>query len=167
MDMRPELANLYSVWQEAGDGGVLPSRADLGPEALKPWLRNVALIDIEWSPLRFRRRLVGTKIVDYQGADCTGRYLVDRDPDKVDSWNFDDYVACATNGATVHRCERSLDSTGNVIRWERVLLPLAQNGRTPDKILVGLYRDMLRQRPSLPFRSPRVDSLVGRVQGAA
>jgi hypothetical protein len=165
MDMRPELASLYDVWQQSADGGCLPSRADIGPEALKPWLRNVALIDVEAAPLRFRRRLVGTKIVDYQGADCTGRYLADREPETVDSWCFEDFVACATKGIAVHRCERSLDAAGNTIRWERVLLPLARNGRTTDMILVGLYRDVLRQRPSLPFRSPRVDRLAA--HGAA
>lgn len=160
MDMRPELANLYGVWRQSSVEGSLPARADIGPEALKPWLRNVALIDVEPDPLRFRRRLVGTKIVDYQGADRTGRYLGERDHDTVDSWFFEDYLDCASKGVAVHRAERSLDAGGNTIRWERVLLPLARDGRTPDMILVGLYRDVLHRRPSLPFRSPRVDGLA-------
>ena len=165
MEMRPELANLYDVWRQSSVGSSLPARADIGPEALKPWLRNVALVDVEPDPLRFRRRLVGTKIVDYQGADCTGRYLAEGDAGTVDSWCFEDYLVCATKGIAVHRAERSVDSVGNTIRWERVLLPLARDGRTPDMILVGLYRDVLHSRPSLPFRSPRVDRLAA--HGAA
>jgi hypothetical protein len=165
MEMRPELANLYEVWQQAGREGRLPSRADIGPEALKPWLRNVALIDVERAPLRFRRRLVGTKIVDYHGADRTGQYLSERESETIDSRFYEDYVACATRGIAVHRAERSCDAAGNTIRWERVLLPLARNGRDPDMILVGLYRDVLHRRPSLPLRLPRVDRLVA--HGAA
>lgn len=167
MSMRPELSRLHDLWHEIGAGRELPSRADICPEALKPWLRNVALIDIERMPLRFRRRLVGTKIVDYQGTDETGRYLDDRDPDAVDSWNMDDYVVCATRGTAIHRAERSTDSAGSEIRWERLLLPLASDGRTPDKILVALFCDVVRKRPSLPLNSNSFLATINRRHGDA
>lgn len=150
VNMRPELNAIHEVWARSGTDGLLPSRADIGPERLKPWLRNIALIDIEPAPLRFRRRLVGTKIVDYQGADQTGQYLAEQEMDAIDSWDFDDYLLCAKLGSAMHRCESSIDPSGNTIRWERLLLPLAKNGSTPDMILVGLYRDAIRRRPSLP-----------------
>lgn len=167
MSMRPELSRLHDLWLEIGVDSELPSRSDICPEALKPWLRNVALIDIERMPLRFRRRLVGTKIVDYQGSDETGHYLDDRDSDAVDSWIIDDYVACATQGTAVHRSERSTDTTGSEIRWERLLLPLASDGRTPDKILVALFCDVVRSRPSLPLGSNRSLDSMDRTAGNA
>lgn len=150
VNMRPELNAMHDVWAKSGTAGLLPSRADIGPESLKPWLRNVALIDIEPSPLRFRRRLVGTKIVDYQGADQTGLYLAEQESDSIDAWEFADYMICAKAASVMHRCESSVDLAGNTTRWERLLLPLAKNGRTPDKILVGLFQDSIRGRPALP-----------------
>lgn len=149
MTMRPELEALHATWQSIHGDAMLPARVEIGPEALKAWLRNVELIDIEREPLRFRRRLVGTKIVDYQGADRTGAYLVSDDPGPVDCWAFEDYAECAGKGVAMHRLDRRIDGNGDMLRWERLLMPLARDGRTPDMILVGLYVDVVRQRPVL------------------
>ncbi|MEZ5666861.1 MAG: PAS domain-containing protein [Alphaproteobacteria bacterium] len=152
--MRPELAALHATWQSIAAGDSLPSRAQIGPESLKPWLRNVELVDIERSPLRFRRRLVGTKIVDYQGTDHTGRYFDEDMSSVVDGGELDDYAVCAERGVPVHRTDRSFDEAGDLVRWERLLLPLARDGRVPDMILVGLFVDVARQRPTLPQTDP-------------
>ena len=154
MTMRPELAALYATWQAIHSDGQLPARGEIGPEALKAWLRNVELIDIEREPLRFRRRLVGTKIVDYQGKDRTGHYLASDDPTTVDGWAFDDYADCAGRGIAIHREDRGVDVNGDTVRWERLLMPLARDGRTADMILVGLFVDVVRQRPALPSAKP-------------
>ena len=154
MTMRPELEALHATWRSIHDDGQLPARGEIGPEALKAWLRNVELIDVERAPLRFRRRLVGTKIVDYQGADRTGDYMVSDDPGTVDAWAFEDYAACVEQARPVHRQDRGVDANGDTVRWERLLMPLAGDGRTIDMILVGLYVDVVRQRPALTDGRP-------------
>jgi hypothetical protein len=154
MTMRPELEALYATWNAIHGDGTLPARGEIGPETLKAWLRNVELIDIEREPMRFRRRLVGTKIVDYQGVDRTGDYLASDDAATVDGWALEDYAECAAKGLPVHRQDSGIDANGDTVRWERLLMPLASDGRTPDMILVGLYVDVAQQRPALSRSKP-------------
>ena len=162
MNMRPELAALHTTWLSIAGDDRLPSRAQIGPETLKPWLRNVALVDVERSPMRFRRRLVGTKIVDYQGWDSTGRYLDEEHIGAIDTAEAADFVTCAEHGRPVHRSESSYDEAGDLVRWERLLLPLAKDGLSPNMILFGLFVDVARERPTLK----QVDPVLARMREA-
>src|SRR4051794_10782916 len=69
---------LYRYWQSLRRGRRLPARADVDPIEIPALLPNLILIDVEPSPLRFRYRLVGTRIVSYRAElqipDHTGRY---------------------------------------------------------------------------------------------
>lgn len=74
VDCAPAAA-LVALWRSlAGADGAPPSRAELGPERLKPWLGCISVyepVDAEGSD--FRCRLDGSGIVDLTGEDWTGR----------------------------------------------------------------------------------------------
>lgn len=55
-------------------GGV-PARAQIDPADLRPLLPNLFIVDVEADPRRFRYRLVGTAVVEYNQLEFTGRYL--------------------------------------------------------------------------------------------
>ena len=73
----PRIQRLYAYWQQrcAQRGGDLPARSDIAPDQIRDLLPNIMIVDVERSPLRFRYRLVGTRVVEYNGIEFTGRYL--------------------------------------------------------------------------------------------
>lgn len=54
---------------------VVPMRADLDPTELRDLLPNILIAEVLRDPLRFRYRLVGTRIVEFNSLDFTGLYL--------------------------------------------------------------------------------------------
>ncbi|HET6158295.1 MAG TPA: PAS domain-containing protein [Dongiaceae bacterium] len=73
----PRIHRLNSYWeaQRAARGGLVPRRGDIAPDQIKDLLPNIMIVDVECDPLRFRYRLVGTRVVEYNGLEFTGRYL--------------------------------------------------------------------------------------------
>lgn len=53
----------------------MPSRADIQPSEIPHLLADIVLIDVEYDPLRFKARLVGTNTVSAMGTDLTGQYV--------------------------------------------------------------------------------------------
>ena len=68
------LARLYRHWDGLCGGRAMPRRPDFDPLALPALLGNLILIDVLGrAPLRFRYRLVGSKLTERIGRDMTGR----------------------------------------------------------------------------------------------
>ena len=80
LSLRPEhpiLARLLSYWIERRQGRQFPARRDIDPLDFPYALGNISLIDVFHNPLRFRYRLVGTRITEQIGVEMTGRWLDD------------------------------------------------------------------------------------------
>ena len=88
---RPELRQLHDLWKlKSIERGGLPARADLDARLLKPFLRNITIMehvpDQNGKP-HFKFRLQGMALVQYFGEQ-TGRMLEDSvSSDTVDAWN--------------------------------------------------------------------------------
>lgn len=67
----PKLQALLAFWNARRNGRPMPGRRDFRAEDLYPWMGNLALNDVQHDPLRIRARLVGTRIVEYEGTDYT------------------------------------------------------------------------------------------------
>lgn len=70
------IRRLVAYWTSRSIDGALPRRTDIEPADIRDLLPNVVMTDIE-QPFRIRYRLVGTKVVDFNRLDFTGRYLDD------------------------------------------------------------------------------------------
>ena len=71
----PKLVKLLAFWEARRHGRPVPLRKDMLPEDMGEWIGNLGIFGVEREPLRFRYRLVGQMIVDYDGQNFTGRYL--------------------------------------------------------------------------------------------
>lgn len=69
------LDRLYRYWWIKRAGRLAPHRADLNPADIPDLLPIVHLIDVGWSPLSFRHRLVGTELVERLERDVTGKVV--------------------------------------------------------------------------------------------
>lgn len=74
----PLLGEIYRYWLSKRRDGRLPRRADIKPGELGAPIRHLNLLDVirePGHPLKFRHRLVGTGIIDWLGADFTGKMV--------------------------------------------------------------------------------------------
>ena len=135
----PELKALYALWNAAKKDRPMPSRRDFTPELLRPWLGNLALIDVIHNPIQFYYRLVGIYIVQNLKCDPTGK-------------TFSDIVADPANDPATQGAYRCLVLTEPVLEvvqprgnghfafdCARLSLPLSADGQTINMILMGEY----------------------------
>ena len=70
------IQRLVGYWNERRLArGALPRRSDIAPDEIRDLLPHIMIIDVEYEPLRFRYRLVGTRVVEFNGFEFTGKYL--------------------------------------------------------------------------------------------
>ncbi|MEC8163425.1 MAG: hypothetical protein VX079_02530, partial [Pseudomonadota bacterium] len=63
------------LWRDRHNDGRLPSLQDSDSETLLSLGGQIALIEVESNPRRYRYRLVGTQITAAVGRSLTGRYF--------------------------------------------------------------------------------------------
>jgi N-acetylglutamate synthase-like GNAT family acetyltransferase len=88
-----KIVGLARYWEAKRGQRAMPTWADFDPAEIKPLLPHLMVTRYERNPFRVRYSLVGTFVVQYGGADFTGRYLDEMEfPSEVD-----------TDWAEVHR----------------------------------------------------------------
>ena len=132
----PRIQRLYAYWQQrcAQRGGDLPGRGDIAPDQIRDLLPNIMIVDVEPNPLRFRYRLVGTRVVEYNGMEFTGRYLGEI------GWP-EEQGMIANYKSVVNDRRPSFGAlawglvTGGQGRCEFARLPLSEDGKVVSQIL--------------------------------
>jgi hypothetical protein len=130
---------MYRYWQQRRPApDVLPGRQHIDPLDFPDLLPGIWLLDVQREPLRFRYRLVGTRIVEGIGREVTGQWLDEAHPHVLATGGYGDrYRDAVMSGAVAHR-------RGPARLWdhqdyrevENVLLPLAADGRTVDILMM-------------------------------
>lgn len=131
-----EIGRLIDYWRSIRPADRLPGRQHLDPADIPELLPNLWLVDVVGPPVRFRVRLTGTAIVSYIGRDFTGMWLDRLYPDFENTPAHRQLVTCIAE-------QRPMICTAKVMsnpektyaRAQRVHLPLARDGQTPDMIL--------------------------------
>ena len=71
------VGELYRYWLGKCRDGVLPPRGAIDPAEIPRLLPFLVIAEIAGAPMRIRYRLVGTQVVEDNGADFTNRSLED------------------------------------------------------------------------------------------
>jgi hypothetical protein len=134
-DCDARIRSLYDYWRSIHPAAGLPGRQHVEPLDLTRLWRWLWLVDVQPAPLRFRYRLVGTSHRTVLGVDSTGRWIDDVLPGFVEMCAHADMVAVA--GGAIRYCRRAPEfpTARKLSRIERLLLPLARDGRTVDMLL--------------------------------
>jgi hypothetical protein len=140
--LRKEIEALCARWQQECLDGRLPCRSAFPPESLVPWIGHIQLVDVvdEAGSPRFRARLVGTRIVYYQGHDNTGQFLDEVIPADERDAILASYRDCMDRREPVYSVFYNCGSAAISSQLERVILPLASDGDRVDQFLVAIYR---------------------------
>ena len=150
----PRVRRFHDYWNaRRGAAGPVPLRAAVDPTELRELLPNIVVIEVERSPLRFRYRLVGTRVVEFNKLDFTGLHLgsvgwdeeqliVDACTDVVTSRQplYGSYTWTLKNGA-IGKCE-----FGN--------FPFSHDGETVAQIFVIEDYDFPRDHGGARSRAP-------------
>lgn len=134
------LKTLYSYWRELRRGRPAPARADIDPSEIIGVLPHISLFDVERSPRRYRIRLLGTQIVNWYGCDVTGSYLDEIDFGVSDRFNFEILNRAVDEIAPAHMSGEYTKYDGRCIRYERLYLPLSENGECVNMLLGAAVR---------------------------
>ncbi|HWD59108.1 MAG TPA: PAS domain-containing protein [Stellaceae bacterium] len=127
----------YDYWLAIAPPGVLPGRQDVAPERMAPFLSRLWLLDVYRNPLRFRCRLAGSDMVRSIGEEVTGKWLDEVHPASVSDPSSRDRFRIAVELArpTWRRGQPRWARQPEFKITESLLLPLAADGRTVDKII--------------------------------
>lgn len=126
----PVLRELYGYWLDKWRGDRMPTRADIEPLEIPALLPQVYLVDVEREPLRFRFRLVGTRIVAWFGRDMTGKEVSERFAGR--------YREAVLTGRPVYDCLSLPGKAGRHGAYRRIVLPLAGAGGDVEMLLGGV-----------------------------
>ncbi|HVJ43186.1 MAG TPA: PAS domain-containing protein [Dongiaceae bacterium] len=134
----PQLAGLYRYWRSKCGDRRAPSRADILPEEIRSILPHILLLDIVGDVPRLKYRLAGTEFAHIYGAEVTGKFLDEIDFDGMRDLIIADYFK------VVKECQPSwtrwsfAKDDGRWLEYERVTLPLSQDGEQVDMLLAGV-----------------------------
>ena len=134
-----ELGALFRLWDDARGGRPMPSRRDFTPESLRPWLGNLALIDVVYNPLRLHYRLVGVHIVTNLKCDPTGKDFADVVSDPADNPATRGPYRCLLQGQPAFEIVRPRRRASFCFDFARLSLPLSADGQAINMILTGEY----------------------------
>ena len=127
----PRLRRFYEIWQGKRDGTRLPKRADFDPLDLKEHLGRLFISERAPDGEDFIYRLIGTEIVEAVGTDATGQRMGD-----VVGKPTDDLVMfCAAERQPLRHHGYLVWRKKSYMRFEAVMLPLADDGVTVDRLI--------------------------------
>ena len=86
----PEQKTIYDYWRSKCRDGKIPTRSDINPTDIAPYLSTISLVEIEAAAEqpRYKIRLAGTDFYDVYKREITGQYI-DELPQgsRRDYWN--------------------------------------------------------------------------------
>lgn len=132
----PTVAAIFAYWDGKRGGRRMPSRTDIDPVDLRSLVNNIALYDVVEPGPRYRVRLVGSDIAEFDGRNTTGEWVGAGKPPLL--------VAQITGMLTDIVVTRAPRFRGGLVYWNRdksyrcfesCFLPLSPDDRAVNMIL--------------------------------
>lgn len=136
----PLLNDLRDAWRGLLKGRQMPMRNDFTMRVLKPWIRNVTIMDVveEGAVRRYRHRFAGSALVEVFG-DQTGKFLEEFvKPDRLALWNAG-YGAVVTTKTPLRFVVPFTMPKVDYLRTESMVIPLSENDDSVNMLLAVSY----------------------------
>jgi hypothetical protein len=146
----PRLAALHALWRQRRAGAQVPAAEALNPAELRLWLGNLLLIDVV-KGADFVYRYYGQVLADAFGTDMVGQSIGQLPAEQRDILfaEYDQVRGGRRPSARIY----TADFEGRLETWERLVLPLSDDGASVSKLLVAAYRlEPAAQVTALPPR---------------
>jgi hypothetical protein len=127
---------LLKWWSWPDRKAKIPSRADAEGEELSRLARDLALYEVQHDGgLRYKCLRHGEGLRPIDGADLTGLYLDEFFPDPIRQAALAAYDATVTMACPIYTLRKAIDALGVPVTFERIRLPLSQDGERIDHIV--------------------------------
>ena len=134
----PKIRAIHDYWRRIHPETGLPGRQHFDPIDIPALLPHICLIDASGPQQEYVFRLMGTKLVNFFGADFTGKPFVTAYNKATQALAYKDLRAMQTDHKVRWRRGRaSLVQNREYVIVERIYLPFAQDGRTVN-LMLGL-----------------------------
>lgn len=143
----PDIRLVLEYWQEKCAGRLMPSRADIDPSDLRPFLPHITLVDVVDDARRYVYRLVGTSEVELRGYDPTGKpvseaYFATTADDALKHYEI------TRTARAPHYVADPFQAVDRFVGEEDLFLPLSNDGVTVNMIMVfSIARDLFAGPP--------------------
>jgi len=134
----PRIHALCRYWLERRGAREFPARSDLDPLDMKALLGNIVLADVHRAPLRFMYRLHGSLLVQRDGYDMTGKWLSEHPEPEYRERIRASWTRMVEAREPVLSL-RDIVVDGRTRCYEAVILPLASDGATIDKLISAQF----------------------------
>src|SRR5581483_10684615 len=139
----------FEYWLRKCGAAAMPARSDIDPPLEVPHLCGAIILqEISRDPLDFRYRLVGSMVRSHLGGDRTGCWMSGLEFQKSPNPIWFAHAEVATSGHPMFLKPPYVGPYREFLEVEGVILPLAEDRRTPDRLI--LFVDF-------PRRAPRYD----------
>lgn len=136
---RPRLQRLLQYWQDKRGSRAMPGRNDIDPLDI-PWmLGDISLVEVHRPAacLRYRFRLIGSRVAERLGYDMTGKWLEDLPGPDYRAYLIEAFGEVVARGMPLtERPNMVIDHS--VLHYEILRMPLATDGRNPDMLLLAV-----------------------------
>lgn len=133
-----KLAALVEYWETKRGPRAMPRREEIVPEEIRGHLSYAFLIDVSDAGPRFRFALCGDDVAGLFGMDLAGSALEDIDLADEAPEIIHDYTLAADQRRPICSRHRFVNRAGRRLDYERVLLPLQDEGGHVRWLLGGL-----------------------------
>lgn len=145
MAWSPSIRRLHDYWRRLHPaGGGLPGRQHFDPLDIADLMPLIWMVDIDRDAagIRFRYRLLGTRHVRAMTRDYTGWWMDEAHPAFLTSPIYGHYLKVSAGEFNWRRGRPGFHVHPDYYEMERLMLPLARDGRVVDMILaMTLYFD--------------------------
>ncbi|HZB90275.1 MAG TPA: PAS domain-containing protein [Stellaceae bacterium] len=137
----PCLRQLYLYWEARRGNREFPARRDLDPLDFRFALGHIVLIDVLYTPLRFRFRVHGSELSLRAGYDMTGK-MAEELPDPKNRARLIERCRGLVERPRPLRVADQWPLGKRLFSYEAVWLPLGEAGRPVTMLMAGMvYRD--------------------------
>lgn len=127
----------YSYWRSKMAGSRFPARADVNPVDIPRLMPHVVMVDVKREPeFDFRYRLIGTYVAEHLYNDHTGSWFSELEHQKAPSQIWQNCKTVCETGQPMHANTPYVGPHRGYMQVEDVILPLADDGKTVDTLLV-------------------------------
>ncbi len=133
----PELHALHAHWKRSCRIDRLPSPTQVDPLDLPRLMGLLLTLDVHRGPLRFLYRYTGATLVARTGLDVVGTY-VDEHPDMAFRQIAHGVLTDVATKGRPYATARDMIIDGRLRRYDMLALPLATDGQTVDRIIIGM-----------------------------
>lgn len=134
------LIELGQYWLAKRNKRGMPERQNISPADIPRILPYLALVDVFHDPVKFRYRLIGTRITATANRDATGEWL----DEKLYGGNMENMLwafrKCVADRRPVAVREKVQFVDKDWVQVEVLLLPLGKTDERVDMVMLGVDR---------------------------